>query len=73
MGQNASHHSSSGRLISLNGSNTTPPNYDLPPLKFHSTHGENIRLPADGFTAVRHESFCKGILFSNRPVMINER
>ena len=70
MGQNASSHN---RLAAFNANNSTPPNYDLPPLKFHPTHGANIRLSEDGFTAVRHESFCQGILFSNRPVMINER
>ena len=73
MGQNASHHSNHGRLISFNGNNTPPPNYDLPPLKFHSTHGRNIEISTDGFTATRYESFCQGILFSNRPVMISER
>jgi hypothetical protein len=44
MGQNTSHHSNQGRLISFNGNNTPPPNYDLPPLKFHTTHGENIQV-----------------------------
>jgi protein neuralized len=64
MGQNNSHHSNhGGRLIGFASNNTPPPNYDLPPLKFHNTHGDNIELSADGFTAMRHESFCKGILF----------
>lgn len=49
------------------------PNYDLPPLTFHSIHGENITLSNDGAIATRQESYCKGILFSHRPVMVGER
>lgn len=41
-------------------------------IRFHSTHSENIRLSRDGFVARRTESFCKGIVFSNRPVKIGE-
>ena len=66
MGQNQSH--------SRGGSGHTPPaNYDLPPLNFHSTHGENIVLVNDGSRANRRESYCKGIVFSHRPVMVGER
>ncbi|XP_055602975.1 protein neuralized isoform X2 [Uranotaenia lowii] len=46
---------------------------NLPPLQFHSVHGDNIRISRDGFTARRYESFCKGIAFSARPVRVNER
>ena len=46
---------------------------NLPPLGFHSVHGDNIRLSNDSRIAKRVESFCKGICFSNRPVKINER
>lgn len=46
---------------------------NLPPLLFHSIHGENIRISRDGMVAKRVESFCKGIAFSSRPVKINEK
>ncbi|XP_074597454.1 E3 ubiquitin-protein ligase neur [Brevipalpus obovatus] len=41
-------------------------------LGFHSVHGENIRLSTDGRSAKRGESFCDGIVFSDRPVRVNE-
>ena len=65
MGQNQSH----GRPTEL----VPPPNYDLPPMTFHSTHGANITLTNDGTLATRRESYCKGILFSHRPVIVGER
>ncbi len=68
MGQGNSHHHH-GRTPG----HTPPTNYDLPPLKFHNTHGENIFLNNDDFLAVRRESYCKGIVFSHRPVMVGER
>ncbi|XP_059165109.1 protein neuralized-like isoform X2 [Physella acuta] len=43
------------------------------PLLFHDTHGDNIQLLNNKTRARRHESFCKGICFSNRPIAINER
>lgn len=46
---------------------------NLPPLTFHSVHGENIRVSRDGLTARRVESFCKGVAFSARPVRVNEK
>ncbi|KOB69918.1 putative neuralized, partial [Operophtera brumata] len=49
----------------------TPNN--LPALGFHSVHGENVRVSRDGFTARRVESFCKGVVFSARPVRVNEK
>jgi protein neuralized len=45
----------------------------LPPLTFHSVHGENIRISRDGRIARRYESFCKGVTFSARNVKVNER
>ena len=65
MGQNQSNNRSQDH--------TPPANYDLPPLNFHNAHGENITLVDDGARAVRTESYCKGILFSHRPVMVGER
>lgn len=46
---------------------------NLPALQFHNIHGDNVRISRDGKTARRHESFCKGIAFSARPVKVNER
>ncbi|KAH1002061.1 hypothetical protein HUJ04_006670 [Dendroctonus ponderosae] len=46
---------------------------NLPPLLFHNIHGENIRISRDGTVAKRVESFCKGIVFSSRPVKVNEK
>ncbi|OWR47426.1 putative neuralized [Danaus plexippus plexippus] len=46
---------------------------NLPPLSFHSVHGENVRVSRDGSTARRVESFCKGVAFSARPVRVNEK
>jgi len=43
------------------------------PLRFHSTHSDNIVLSKNGSLARRAESFCKGIVFSNRPVRVDER
>lgn len=54
-------------------SGTGAVNPNLPPLKFHNVHGENIRLYKDGFVARRVDSFCKGVAFSSRPVAINEK
>jgi protein neuralized len=65
MGQNHSHHRSPNH--------TPPTNYDLPPLNFHTSHGQNITLSQEGALATRRESYCKGILFSHRPVMVGER
>lgn len=42
------------------------------PLHFHTTHGDNIRLSKNKTVACRSEGFCNGIVFSDRPVMIQE-
>ena len=44
-----------------------------PPLKFSSRHGDNCQILRDGSQARRGESFCKGIVFSDRPVEVGER
>ncbi|XP_054168717.1 protein neuralized-like isoform X2 [Oppia nitens] len=46
---------------------------NLPPILFHSIHGENVRISPDCTVAQRSDSFCKGICFSNRPIRVNER
>ncbi|XP_070390660.1 protein neuralized-like isoform X2 [Dermacentor albipictus] len=43
------------------------------PMGFHEVHGENVRLEQGGKVARRAESFCKAIVFSSRPVQVNER
>ncbi|KAH6932354.1 hypothetical protein HPB50_004883 [Hyalomma asiaticum] len=40
---------------------------------FHEVHGENVRLEQGGKVARRAESFCKAIVFSSRPIQVNER
>ena len=64
-GNQSSNHRSTGH--------TPPANYDMPPLNFHTSHGENITLSNDGAVATRRESYCKGVLFSHRPVIVGER
>jgi len=44
-----------------------------PPLKFNSRHGDNCQILREGSQAKRAESFCKGIVFSDRPVEVGER
>lgn len=52
---------------------TCPGPNNLPPLRFHYVHGDNIRISRDGSVAKRFESFNKGVTFSDRPVKPNER
>ncbi|XP_068156704.1 LOW QUALITY PROTEIN: protein neuralized [Drosophila tropicalis] len=59
-------------LVRRSPSSCPGPN-NLPPLQFHSVHGDNIRISRDGTLARRYESFCRAITFSARPVRINER
>ncbi|KAI1725454.1 neuralized domain-containing protein [Ditylenchus destructor] len=47
-------------------------NRPKPLLKFHSVHGTNVTLFNDGKIARRKESFCKGLVFSNRPITVDE-
>ncbi|KRX40194.1 Protein neuralized [Trichinella murrelli] len=42
------------------------------PLAFHLIHGDNIRLSENRRVARREKSFCKALVFSNRPVQTNE-
>ena len=46
---------------------------NLPRISFHPIHGENIRLSSDATSAKRVDSFCKGIVFSSRPIREKER
>ena len=43
------------------------------PLEFHPVHGENVLLSAGNTIASRGEGFCKAIVFTQRPVRINEK
>ncbi|XP_065216600.1 protein neuralized-like [Planococcus citri] len=47
--------------------------HNLPALKFHFTKGKNIKLANDRMLAIRENSFCHGITFTNRPVMVEEK
>ncbi|XP_043193142.1 protein neuralized-like isoform X2 [Amphibalanus amphitrite] len=62
-----------GLASSTNNSNRYQATNNLPPLLFHPCHGENIRLMNGGARAQRVDSYCKGIVFSSRPVRINEK
>ncbi|CAG7785866.1 unnamed protein product, partial [Allacma fusca] len=46
---------------------------NLPPLNFHGIHGENVQVFQDGTVAKRINSFCKAIVFTDRPVKVNEK
>jgi hypothetical protein len=73
MGQTTSNQYDVQRKIrTLKGKSTPPPDYNLPPLQFHTTHGKNILVSPDGFKASRVNSFCNGIVFSNRPIMVRK-
>ncbi|XP_065216590.1 protein neuralized isoform X2 [Planococcus citri] len=61
-----------GILISKSKSRSNGLCHPLP-LKFHSTKGKNIRLEKDETVAVRENSFCNGLTFTSRPVMIEEK
>lgn len=74
------HHSLFIRIFSFlllfpagnNGTAHWIPN-NLPALRFHQVHGDNIQLSDNFTTAYRCEGYRKGITFSNRPVQIKER
>lgn len=62
----------SNKSSSTSSSSCSGSNYGQQ-LTFHPVHGENIRLSNDYQFAKRSESYCDGIVFSNRPIKINER
>lgn len=43
------------------------------PLSFHEVHGENVLLERNNKAASRVKGYCKGIVFSSRPVQVNEK
>ena len=53
--------------------NNGPHHSSHPPLKFSPRHGDNCQILRDGSQAKRGDSFCKGIVFSDRPVEVGER
>jgi len=55
------------------GGNNGPHHSNQPPLKFSPRHGDNCQILRDGSQAKRGDSFCKGIVFSDRPVEVGER
>lgn len=42
-------------------------------LRFHQTHSPNVAISEDGLTASRMQSFCEGICFIERAVVVGER
>ncbi|CAL8078338.1 unnamed protein product [Orchesella dallaii] len=46
---------------------------NLPPLLFNNVHGENVTISHNGAVAKRTNSFCRGIVFSDRAVKISEK
>ncbi|XP_055375072.1 protein neuralized isoform X2 [Condylostylus longicornis] len=67
------HKRKSSKRKSRRSPTSCPGPNNLPPLQFHSVHGDNIRISRDGTLAKRYESFCRAITFSARPVRLNER
>ena len=43
------------------------------PLEFHPVHGENVLLSAGNTIATREDGFCKAVVFTHRPVRVNEK
>ena len=43
-----------------------------PSLRFHRRHGKNIRVDDSSSVAVRSGDFQHGIVFSDRPIALNE-
>ena len=75
MGHASSHslHAASEHDRVVGGAGHALVNADAPPLRFHRKHGDNIVLASGGFRALRPESFCKGICFTDRPVVVGEK
>lgn len=71
MGQATSNQAGSSTFYAHGGPG--PHHSNQPPLKFSSKHGDNCQIIQDGAKAKRNESFCKGILFSDRSVECYER
>ena len=44
-----------------------------PALEWHPVHGDNILLTNNNTVATRRDSFCKSVVFSQRPLMIGEK
>ena len=42
-------------------------------LEFHPVHGENVLLSAGNTIATRGEGFCQAVVFTHRPVRVNEK
>lgn len=59
--------------MSLLGSGATASVCGQKPVSFHYVHGDNVLLEEYGKVARRATDFCKGIVFSNRPIPLRER
>ena len=43
------------------------------PLEFHPVHGENVLLSEGNTIATRENGFCNAVVFTHRPVRVNEK
>lgn len=58
---------------SKNSENSYCLSKQLAPVSFNtSVHGDNVKLSSDAQFAKRNQSFCKAIIFTNRPLLIGE-
>ena len=71
MGQGQS--TTGSTFYAFGGGNNGPHHSSQPPLKFSPKHGDNCQILREGSQAKRGDSFCKGIVFSDRPVEVGER
>jgi protein neuralized len=69
MGQGQSNPNGS-TFYAFGGGATAPHHSTQPTLKFNNRHGDNCQILREGSQAKRGDSFCKGIVFSDRPVEV---
>ena len=61
------------KLLGLNSEKKTNHSHPAQPLQFHPVHGENVVLSDGNTIATRGEGFCKAVVFTHRPVRVNEK
>ena len=60
-------------LYVLGQSNPDMSSTQVSPLFFHKTHGRKVKLSADKRQATRLKDYHKGVCFSNRRIVVNEK
>ncbi|GAU92902.1 hypothetical protein RvY_04921 [Ramazzottius varieornatus] len=58
--------------LSSSAAFSIPSRIPASPLQFHPQHGEHVEISPDGTVARRVRSYCKGIVFSSRPLELYE-